>query len=79
MRQLTVVPIDGSLVGAAIANARAWQVSHWDALILTAAHTSGCQVVLSEDLSHGRTYGSVRVESPFIGVGGGSVPGPATS
>ena len=66
MRRLPVVQIDGELVATAIANARAWQISYWDALILTAADTSGCDVVLSEDLSHGRTYGSVRVENPFL-------------
>lgn len=65
MRQLPVVPVDGNLVGAAIANAHEWQVSYWDALILTAAEASGCEVVLSEDLNDGQSYGSVRVENPF--------------
>ena len=66
MRGLSVVPIDSDLVAAALANARAWQTSYWDALILTAAETSGCDVVLSEDLSHDRVYGTVRVENPFL-------------
>ena len=66
MRRLAVVPIDGDLVSSAIANATAWQVSYWDALIIAAAEASGCDVVLSEDLGHGRTYGAVRAENPFI-------------
>jgi predicted nucleic acid-binding protein len=65
MRQLPVVPIDANLVAAAIANARQWQLSYWDALILTAADAAGCDVVLSEDLNDGQAYGSVRVEDPF--------------
>ncbi|HEY6058367.1 MAG TPA: PIN domain-containing protein [Candidatus Limnocylindrales bacterium] len=70
MRRLPVVAIDGELVRMAIANADAWQLSYWDALIVAAAETSGCAAVLSEDLSHGRTYGSVRVENPFIDLAG---------
>jgi predicted nucleic acid-binding protein len=30
-----------------------------------AARTSGCDVILSEDLSHGQSYGGVRVVNPF--------------
>ncbi len=66
MRRLPVVPIDRELVSAAIAHARSQQMSYWDALIVAAAETSGCSVVLSEDLADGTTYGSVRVENPFV-------------
>jgi len=69
LRRLPVVAIDGDLVSSAIEKTAAWQVSYWDALILSAAETSGCDVVLSEDLSHGRTYGPVRAENPFIDPG----------
>ena len=68
VRQLTVLPvvaIDSSLVMAAIAGSREWQISIWDALILRAAEVAGCHRVLSEDLSDGTTYGSVVVENPF--------------
>ena len=36
-----------------------------DALVLQAAHTSGAEVLYSEDLSDGQVYGSVRVVNPF--------------
>jgi predicted nucleic acid-binding protein len=62
---LPVVAVDASLVAAAIAGSREWQVSIWDALILRAAEVAGCRRVLSEDLADGRTYGSVAVENPF--------------
>ncbi len=65
LSDLPVVAIDGSLVAAAIAGSRAWQISIWDALILRAAEAAGCRRVLSEDLSDGATYGSIVVENPF--------------
>lgn len=65
LRRLPVVPIDGDLVSTAISHAAEWRVSYWDALIIAAAEVAGCDVVLSEDLAHGRTYGSVRVKDPF--------------
>lgn len=68
MRQLPVVPIDRDLVASAIANAGAWQISYWDALIIAAAETAGCRRVLSEDLGDGATYGSVQVVNPFRSV-----------
>ena len=41
------------------------QVSFWDALILQAATTGGAEILYTEDLSDGQTYGSVRVVNPF--------------
>jgi predicted nucleic acid-binding protein len=42
------------------------RVNYYDALILAAAHLSGCATVYSEDLSPGQQYGAVRVENPFL-------------
>ena len=50
---------------------RAWlvqdrfSVSWWDALIIAAAQTCECNVLLTEDLQHGQTFGAVRVIDPF--------------
>ena len=38
----------------------------YDALIVAAAQQSGCTTLLSEDLQHGRTFGSLRVVNPFV-------------
>jgi predicted nucleic acid-binding protein len=65
MRQLPVVAIDEHLVAAAIAASRRWRLSYWDALIVAAAEAAGCRRVLTEDLTHGATYGSIVVENPF--------------
>jgi predicted nucleic acid-binding protein len=49
----------------AIDNAAAWQVSFWDAMLLTAADQAGTSLLWSEDLNDGQTYGAVTVRNPF--------------
>jgi predicted nucleic acid-binding protein len=66
MAQLPIVAIDADGVHAAITGSRSWQLSYWDALIVVAAQSAGCSRLLSEDLADGTTYGSVRVENPFV-------------
>jgi predicted nucleic acid-binding protein len=65
MAALTVVPVDASLVIAAMDGCRAWGISIWDALIIRAAESAGCKTLLSEDLADGVQYGSVRVVNPL--------------
>ena len=43
-----------------------YQTSFWDALILHAAETAGAEVLYSEDLAHGQSYGSVKVVNPLL-------------
>ena len=66
MSRLATVSIDGALVADALVGCRDWGVSVWDALIIRAAESAGCPVVLSEDLAHGRRYGSVTVINPLL-------------
>ncbi len=42
-----------------------YDIQYWDGAVLAAAHRLGAAVLYSEDLNHGQTYGSVRVENPF--------------
>jgi predicted nucleic acid-binding protein len=42
-----------------------YQVSFWDALIINAAHSSGAEILYTEDLKHEQIYGGVRVVNPF--------------
>lgn len=65
MSRLPVVPVDTGLVAAAVRGSREWRISYWDALIIAAAEVGGCARVLSEDLAHGETYGTVRIADPF--------------
>ena len=50
---------------AALATRERFRISYWDAAILEAARSLGCEVVLSEDLGDGQDYAGVRVENPF--------------
>lgn len=54
-----------AVMRAAMTLAQRHRLSYWDAAILEAARALGCEVVLSEDLAHGRSYDGVRVENPF--------------
>jgi predicted nucleic acid-binding protein len=42
-----------------------YQISFWDALVVQAAQASGAEILYSEDLSDGQTYGSVKVINPL--------------
>ncbi len=53
------------LMMAAAETAHRNKLSYWDAAIIEAARALGCQTVLSEDLTHGRTFDGVRIENPF--------------
>ena len=59
-----IVNAGESILGALDLEER-YQVSFWDALVLHAASASGVDVVYSEDLADGQTYGSVRVVNPL--------------
>jgi predicted nucleic acid-binding protein len=60
-----VAPITAELMRAAFATRRRCGISYWDAAILEASRSLGCDVVLTEDLSDGEDYAGVRVENPF--------------
>jgi predicted nucleic acid-binding protein len=40
--------------------------SYWDALVLRMAKQSGCRILLSEDMQHGREIDGVRIVNPFL-------------
>ncbi len=42
------------------------RISFWDALIIQAAPTAGCSLLLSEDLQHGFEIDHLTVENPFL-------------
>lgn len=60
-----VVDMTPRIMLAAIASHIRYQVSYWDAAILEAARSSGCDLVLSEDLSDGQDYAGVLARNPF--------------
>lgn len=64
-RRFPVQETTTGLVLAAMTARRRFELSYWDAAILEAARSLGCEVVLSEDLNDGQDYAGVRVENPF--------------
>jgi len=60
-----VVELSVPLLQAALRLKDRYQTSYWDAAILAAATTAGCEELLSEDLNPGQAYGNVRVVNPF--------------
>ena len=65
LRRFPVVVLDEQLVLDAITISARAMLSYWDGLILAAARVAGCDVVLTEDLSHGSAIAGVRIENPF--------------
>jgi predicted nucleic acid-binding protein len=60
-----MVSVDGAMVLEAAALGDRFQISHFDSQILVAAKRLGCNLVYSEDLSHGQIYGGVKVLNPL--------------
>jgi predicted nucleic acid-binding protein len=60
-----VQDITRDVMHAALGTKNRFGISYWDAAIIEAARSLGCDVVLSEDLSPGTDYDGVRVENPF--------------
>jgi predicted nucleic acid-binding protein len=60
------VMIDLALIRTAIAIAQRYRIAYWDGAILAAAERLGAEIVYTEDLNHGQSYGSVRVINPFL-------------
>jgi len=60
-----VVENSVQLVKVGMSEMERWQLSFWDALILTAARQTGATQVWSEDFSDTQDYGGIRVVNPF--------------
>ena len=65
LERLKVVPQTPVLVRRAVELHGLYGISFWDAAIVAAAESRGCERILSEDLNAGQFYGSVVVTNPF--------------
>ena len=54
------------MIFTAIALHEKEKTSFWDALIVRAALESGCTLLMSEDMQHGRRFEGLEVEDPFL-------------
>ena len=59
------LPLTTRLAEAAWEVQARWGFSFWDSLIVAAARTQSCAVLLTEDLAHGQDLDGLRVVSPF--------------
>jgi predicted nucleic acid-binding protein len=59
------LPVDAALVRRGAAISAEHRVNYYDGAILAAAERLGCDTVLSEDMTDGRSYGGVTVRNPF--------------
>lgn len=63
---LMKIPPSDSLFLDALNLAGRHQLSWYDSLIVAAAIQGGCKVLYSGDLQHGRRFGDLIVENPFL-------------
>jgi predicted nucleic acid-binding protein len=61
-----VVPITLKIHADAVSLARDHGLSFYDALIVAAAIETGCDILYSEDMQHGRTIGGLAIVNPFL-------------
>jgi predicted nucleic acid-binding protein len=66
LAQERVVPSTGEFVVRAVALARRYELSLWDALVVRAAIEAQCGVIFTEDLQDGMRFGELRVVNPFV-------------
>ena len=62
----TVVDNTGAILLDAIDLQRHAKLSFWDALVVQAAITAGCDRLYSEDLNAGQRFGAMLVVNPFV-------------
>lgn len=62
---LEVVATDARLVREGLRISREHDLSHGDAMIIAAAVSSGCDVLLTESLNDGQFIEGLRVKNPF--------------
>lgn len=60
-----IAPITQEVLEAALDVTARWQIGYWDAAIIAAARTLGCDTLLTEDLQHGQRFGGLRIVDPF--------------
>lgn len=65
LRRFPVQSITADITVAAMDTGNRFRISYWDAAVIEAARTLGCDTVLSEDLSDGQDYAGVTVANPF--------------
>jgi len=66
--EIDIVGISRAIVLAAADLHASDAISFWDALIVAAAKSAGCDELWTEDLQDGRLFGALKVRNPFAGM-----------
>jgi len=61
-----VLPVTLNTHTDAVPLAREHGLSFFDALIVAAAIEGGCDILFSEDMQHGRSFGGLAIVNPFL-------------
>lgn len=61
-----LVAVDAALVRRGIAISRRYKINYFDAALIAAAEILGAEIFYSEDLNDGQSFGSVKIENPFV-------------
>ncbi len=61
----SIVAANEAALERAIIASQASQYSFWDAMICATADIANCNVILSEDMQHGASFGGVTIVNPF--------------
>ena len=62
---LEVIPQSPLLIRRSVEIKTTYQISFWDACIISAAEHAKCNMILSEDLNSGQFYSGIAMENPF--------------
>lgn len=60
-----VIAQSPALIRKSVEKKISYNISFWDACIVTAAEHANCDVILSEDLNTGQFYSGIATENPF--------------
>ena len=66
LQRFPILDITLNIFHSAVAIGRRYQLSYWDAAILAAAQSAGCDAVYSEDMRPSQDYGGIKVINPFL-------------
>ncbi|MBL3589229.1 MAG: PIN domain-containing protein [gamma proteobacterium endosymbiont of Lamellibrachia anaximandri] len=62
---LEVIQQSPALIRRSVEIKTSYQISFWDACIISAAEHAKCDVILSEDLNNGQFYSGIAMKNPF--------------
>jgi|LGVF01.1.fsa_nt_gb predicted nucleic acid-binding protein len=66
LESFEVIAQTPSLVRRSVEIGTAYQISFWDACIISAAEYGRCDTIYSEDLNSGQFYSGIAVVNPFL-------------